>query len=102
MEEIAIDGDLERFFQVETQLPPREKEELLAFLRRNIDVFAWNAYEAPRVDPDFICHHLNVNPTVLPRKQPPRRSSKEHSNAVKEEVNQLKQAGAIKEVFYHG
>ena len=27
-------------------------------------------------------------------------SSKEHSDAVKEEVNKLKQAGAIKEVFY--
>ena len=46
LEEIAIDGDLERFFQVETQLSPQEKEELLAFLMRIIDVFAWNAYEA--------------------------------------------------------
>ena len=63
-------------------------------------MFTWNAYEALRVDPDFICHHLNVNPTILPRKQPPRRSSKEHSDAVKEEVNKLKQVGAIKEVFY--
>ena len=67
LEEIDIDGDLERFFQVETQLPPQEKEELLAFLMRNIDVFAWNAYETSGVDPDFICHHLNVNPTALPK-----------------------------------
>ena len=52
------------------------------------------------MDLDFICHHLNVNPTVLPRKQPPRRLSKEHSGAVKEEVNKFKQARAIKEVFY--
>ena len=51
LEEIAIDGDLEKFFQVKTQLPPQEKEELLACLRRNIDVFAWDAYEAPGVDP---------------------------------------------------
>ena len=63
-------------------------------------MFAWNAYEAPKVDPDFIFHHLNVNPAVLPRKQPPRRSSKEHSSTVNEEVNKLKKAGAIKEVFY--
>ena len=49
---------------------------------------------------DFICHHLNVNPAVLPRKKPHRRSSKEHPDAVKEEVNKLKQAGVIKEVFY--
>ena len=63
-------------------------------------MFVWNAYEAPGVDPDFICHHLNVNPAILPKKQPHRRLSKEHSDAVKEEVNKLKQAGAIKEVFY--
>ena len=37
------------------------------------------------MDPDLICHHLNVNPMVTPRKQPPRHSSKEHSKAVKEE-----------------
>ena len=70
------------------------------FLRRNIDVFAWNVYETPRVDPNFICNHLNINQAVLPKKQPPRCSSKEHSDAVNEEVNKLKQAGAIKEVFY--
>ena len=90
LEEIVIDGDPEKFFQVGAQLPPQEEEELLAFLRRNIDVFAWNAYESPGVDPNFIYHHLNVNPTILPRKQPPRCSSKEYSDAVKEEVNKLK------------
>ena len=64
-------------------------------------MFAWSAYEAPGVDPDLIYHHLNVNLSVIPKKQPPRRSSKEHFDAVKEEVNKLKQVGAIKEVFYH-
>ena len=100
LEEIIINDDPEKFFQVETQLPLREKEKLIAFLRENVDVFAWNAYETPRVDPDFICHHLNVNPVVLPKMQPPRCSSKEHSDDVKGEVNKLKQVGAIKEVFY--
>ena len=65
-----------------------------------MDVFAWNAYEATGVDPSFIFHHLNVNPSVTSKKQPPRRSSKEHSDAVKNEVTKFKQAGAIKEVFY--
>jgi len=49
-------------------------------------LFAWSAYEAHRVDPNFIYHHLNVNPSVIPKKQPPRRSSKEHSDAIKGEV----------------
>ena len=63
-------------------------------------MFAWSVYEAPGVDPNFICHLLNVNPSVTPRKQPPWHSSKDHSNVVKDEVTKLKQAGAIKEVFY--
>ena len=65
-----------------------------------MDVFAWDAYEAPGVDPDFICHHLNVSPAIKPKKQFPRRPSKEHADALREEVRKLKKVGAIKEVFY--
>ena len=72
----------------------------MEFLKRNVDVFTWNAYEAPGVDLSFICHYLNVNPSVTPRKQPPRRSFKDHSNTVQDEVMKLKQVLAIKEVFY--
>ena len=100
LERIVIGDDEEKFFQVGVQLPPREKEELIDFLKRNINVFAWSTYGALGVDSNFICHHLNVNPFVIPRRQPPRCSSKEHSNAVKDEVLKLKRAGAIKEVFY--
>ena len=100
MEKFPIGDDPDKFFQVGAQLPSREKEELVVFLKNNNDVFAWDAYEAPGVDLSFICHHLNVNPSVIPKKQPPRRSSKEHSDAVKDEVMKLKRARAIKDVFY--
>ena len=73
---------------------------MVDFLRKNVDMFAWDAYEAPGVDPNFICHHLNVNPSITPRRQPPWRPSKEYAEAVKNEVTKLKQTGAIKEVFY--
>ena len=97
---ITIGDDSEKFFQVGSQLLQQEREELIEFLKQNIDVFAWNTYEAPGVDPEFICHHLNVNPLITPKKQLPRRPSKEHAEAVQEEITKLKQAGAIKEVFY--
>ena len=64
-----------------------------------MDIFAWNVYEAPGVDPSFICHHLNANPSITPKKQPLQRSFREHSDAVKDKVTKLKQAGAIKKVF---
>ena len=37
---------------------------------------------------------------AVPKRQSYWRSSKEHTEAVKEEVNKLKQSGAIKEDFY--
>ncbi|XP_065615693.1 uncharacterized protein LOC136061621 [Quercus suber] len=75
-------------------------EELIVFLKKNIDVFAWSAYEALGVDLNFIYHHLNINPAVIPKKQPPQRLSKKHFVAVKDKVIKLKQARAIKVVFY--
>ena len=63
-------------------------------------MFAQNAYEALGVDPSFIYHYLNINPSVTPKKQPPRRSSKDHFDVVRDKVINLKQARAIKEIFY--
>ena len=63
-------------------------------------MFAWNAYKAPGVDQSFIYHHLNVNPSITPRKQLSRCSSKDHFDIIKDEVMKFKQAGAIKEMFY--
>ena len=37
---VIIGDDSEKFFQIESQLPHQEKEELIEFFRRNIDVFA--------------------------------------------------------------
>ena len=96
---MVVGGDEEKFFQVGAKLPPQEKEELVEFLKRNIDVFAWDACDASGINPDFICHHLNVNPSG-PKKQSPRRPSREHAEAIREEVTKLKRAGAIKEGFY--
>ena len=100
LEKVVVGDDPGKFFfQIGAQMPLLE-EQLVDLLRRNVDVFAWDAYEALRVDPNFICHHLNVNPSITPRRQPPQRPSKEQVDAVKNEVTKLKQAGAIKEVFY--
>ena len=77
-----------------------EKAELVKFLKANIDVFAWNAYDVPGIDPWLACHQLNVNPKAMSRKQPPWRSFKVHVETIWTEVNKLKQARAIKEIFY--
>ena len=100
LERVIVADDPERFFQVGAKLPLQENERLLEFLRANVDVFAWSPYEASGVDTNFIFHRLNVNPSVIRKRQPPRQPSKKHAEAVRSEVAKLKHAGAIKEVFY--
>ena len=46
LERFSICDDPEKFFQVSAQLPPQEKKELVEFVKKNVDVFVWNAYEA--------------------------------------------------------
>ena len=38
LEKFTVDDDPKNFFQVGAQLPPQEKEELVDFLMRNVDV----------------------------------------------------------------
>ena len=40
LEKVVVGGDAEKFFQIGAKLPPQKKEELVEFLKRNIDVFA--------------------------------------------------------------
>ena len=60
-----------------------DKVETLLFLIRNVVVFSWNPYEVPGVDPEFIIHKLNVDPSFPLKKQKSRRSAKEHVEAVR-------------------
>ena len=77
-----------------------DKIEMLLFLIQNVNVFAWSLYEVPGVDPEFIVHKLNVDPSFPPKKQKSMRSAKEHVGAVRLEVWRLKEAGAIREIFF--
>ena len=52
------------------------------------------------MDLQFIVHKLNVDPTYPPEKQKSRRLVKEHIDVVKQKAKRLKEAGAIKEIFF--
>ena len=77
-----------------------DKIKMLLFLIQNVDVFAWSPYEVPGVDPEFIVHKLNVDPSFPLKKQKPRRSAKEHVEVVRSEVWRLREAEAIREAFF--
>ena len=90
----------DRYFQIGKSLPLGDRVAMFLTLVQNLDVFTWSPYEVPGVNPNFIVHKLNVDPLFLPKKQKPKRSAKQHGEAVKEEVEKLKQARAIKEVLF--
>ena len=92
--------DIDRYFQIGLSMKDCNKVEMLLFLIQNVDVFAWSLYEVPGVDPEFIVHKLNVDPLFPPKKQKPRRSANEHVEAVRLEVQRLKEVGAIREIFF--
>nr|XP_023895551.1 uncharacterized protein LOC112007441 [Quercus suber] len=100
MARIKVLPDVDKWFQVGGGLNEQEKVEMLLLLVQNVDVFAWSPYEVPGVDPEFIVHRLRVDPLVPPKKQKPRRSAWEHTETVKAEVRKLKDAGAIREIFF--
>ena len=97
---VRILPDEERNFLIGASVAEEERVEMLLFLVQNIDVFAWNPYEVPRVDLEFIVHKLNVDSLCPPKKQKLRRAAKEHVEAVRQEVKKLKEAEAIKEIFF--
>ena len=57
---VRILPDEERNFLIGASVAEEERVEMLLFLVQNIDVFAWNPYEVPRVDLEFIVHKLEV------------------------------------------
>ena len=97
---IKILPNVDRYFQVRASMTNEDKVEMLLFLMRNVDMFAWSMYKVPGVDPEFIVHKLNVDLSFPPKKQKPRRLAKEHIEAVRQEVGKLKDAEVIKEIFF--
>lgn len=68
---VPITEDGSRFFTLGSSLTDAESEELVQFLKDNIEVFAWTPYEVPGIDPKFIWHSLNVSKSAKPIIQKP-------------------------------
>ena len=77
-----------------------DKIKMLLFLIQNVDVFAWSPYEVPGVDLEFIVHKFNVDPSFPHKKQKLRKSAKEHVEVIRLEVRRLKEARAIRAIFF--
>jgi hypothetical protein len=81
-------------------LNPEEEKELIQFLNKNKDVFAWSAKDLQGVDRDIIEHALEIDERIVPKKQKLRKMSEEKVKAVEPEVQRLQDAKGIREVKY--
>ena len=76
----------ERFFLVGSTLSEDERKEMVDFLRKNVDVFAWQPSDMPGIDAEVRCHRLHSDKSFKPIKQKSRRAAPDKAKAIEEEV----------------
>jgi hypothetical protein len=66
----------DRAVTIGAHLNPEEEKELIQFLNKNKDVFAWSAKDFQGIDRDIIEHALETDEKVAPKKQKLRKCPK--------------------------
>ncbi|XP_074361144.1 uncharacterized protein LOC141701377 [Apium graveolens] len=98
---IPVDkNDPSRVLKVGSQLDDEMRESLARFLIANLDAFAWSHSDMIGIDPEVMCHRLNILPNCKGIRQKRHPVSGERAIALKEEVDRLLEVGLIKESFY--
>jgi hypothetical protein len=97
---IYLDDMLDRAIVIGAHLSHEEEKDLIKFLNKNKDVFAWSAKDLQGVDRDIIEHALDTDEKITPNKWKLRKMSKEKAKAVEAEVQRLQDAKVIREVMY--
>jgi hypothetical protein len=85
---------------ISAEATQQKQVELLAFLNKNSDVFAWLTSDLVGVSRDIIEHRLQVSPSVKPKKQKLHKMWEKKVNSGKAKVQRLLDACFIREVAY--
>ena len=87
LEDVPLDkNNLEKSTRIGASMEKKMKQDLVQFLKKNIDVFAWSHEDMPGIDPSVITHRLNIYPSSKPVRQKKRVFAPKWDNAIKEEV----------------
>ena len=98
---IPLDKHLpDKFVTISATLSTEEEKELLDFLNKNKDVFAWSAGDLRGVSRDIVEHHLDIRSGTKPKTQRPHKMPDEKASTVKAEVQRLLDVKVIREVKY--
>ncbi|XP_065035979.1 uncharacterized protein LOC135671747 [Musa acuminata AAA Group] len=95
-----VEGRPDQTVKIGSELPEKERQQLVGLLRVNADIFAWTPADLAGVHPEVALHHLNISSDARPVKQRPRRQAPDRQLAIREEVNRLLTAGFIEEARY--
>jgi pyruvate/2-oxoglutarate dehydrogenase complex dihydrolipoamide dehydrogenase (E3) component len=97
---VYLDDMPDRAVIIGANLSAEEDRELIRFLNRNKDVFAWSAKDLQGVDRDIIEHALETDEKIQPKKQKLRKMFEQKVKAVEAEVQRLQDAQVIRGVKY--
>jgi hypothetical protein len=75
VEEVSVGEG--KVLQIGTYLNAEVRDNLINFLRRNIEVFAWSHEDMPGISPEKIVHDLSVDPEARPIRQQRRKFASE-------------------------
>ncbi|KAL0458046.1 UNVERIFIED_CONTAM: Retrovirus-related Pol polyprotein from transposon gypsy [Sesamum latifolium] len=91
-----VPGEADITTRIGSQMAPGL--ETMKFLRKNVDMFAWNPSDFKGINPEVIVHTLNMDSMARPVKQKKRSFGAERNHIIEEEVNKLLEAGYVSEV----
>ncbi|XP_074288482.1 uncharacterized protein LOC141613637 [Silene latifolia] len=101
LDEVFLDPQfLARTVLVGARCADNIREQIIEFLRTNMDCFAWSHSDMIGIDPSVIIHRLNVDPSFLPIQHKRRKFAPERNEVINQEVDNLLAAGKIMEVNY--
>ena len=87
LEDVPLDeSNLEKFTRIRTSMEEKTKKDLVQFLNKSMNVFAWSHEDMPGIDPSVITYRLNVSPSYKPARQKRRVFAPEQDNTIKEEI----------------
>ena len=55
-----------KMFKLGKSLGQETHDQIVEVIGRHLDAFAWSASDMTGIDPDFLCHHLTMDPQVRP------------------------------------
>ena len=86
--------------KIGSNLGEEVQTQLINFLQKNADVFAWISTDMLGIDAEVMEHRLAVDPKHRPMKEKIRGHASERQKAIAEEVDKLLKIGFIREVNY--